>query len=392
VADERSRTVTIRLTKPDPDLLEELAIPTADVVPAAHPFGGSTAPPGTGPYRIVSFDPKRGARLVRNRHFRVWSPDARPDGFPDAIVIEVGTHVPAQIAAVRGGKADVMVVSTIFGTPLLASEVNALAASAPGQLHTDPAPELDFMFMNTRTSPFDDMRVRRAINYAVDRQAIVRSAGGPNVASLTCEIVPPGFPGYAPSCRYTADPGGAGGWNGPDLDRARRLIAQSGTSGMKVTVWGWPAKRGILEYFVALLRRLGYDGSLRVYPDFFTYARAEARASKRAQMGINGWAADFGASSNWSPLFRCDQMYPTNAGVNLSRFCDRRIEDGIDAATSAGAAADNTTWPRVYRQIEDAAPVVPLVNRRVVSLVSKRVGNYENHPMWGPLLDQMWVR
>ena len=64
---------------------------------------------------------------------------------------------------------------------------------------------------------------------------------------------------------------------------------------MKVTVWGWRAKRGILDYFVALLRRLGYDSSLRVYPDFFTYARAEAGASKRAQMGMdNGWAADFG--------------------------------------------------------------------------------------------------
>jgi ABC-type transport system substrate-binding protein len=170
------------------------------------------------------------------------------------------------------------------------------------------------------------------------------------------------------------------------------LIAQSGTSGMKVTVWGWQAKRGILDYFVALLRRLGYDSSLRVYPDFFTYARAEAGASKRAQMGINGWAADFGTPSNFALLFRCDQVDPTNAGVNLSRFCDRRIEDGIDAATSAGAAAANTTWPKVYCQIGHAAPVVPLVNRRVVSLVSKRVGNYENHPMWGPLLDQMWVR
>ena len=392
VADEQSRTVTIRLTKPDPELLEELAFPAADVVPAAHPFGGSTAPPGTGPYRIVSFDPKRGARLVRNRHFRVWSHDARPDGFPDAIVIQVGTHVRAQIAAVRAGKADTMVVSNVFGTPLLATEVNALAASAPGQLHTDPAPELDFMFMNTHAPPFDDMRVRRAINYAVGRHAILRSAGGPNVASSTCEIVPPGFPGYAPSCRYTADPGSAGAWNGPDVDRARRLIAQSGTSGMKITVWGWQAKRSILEYFVVLLRRLGYDSSLRVYPDYFTYVHKEAAASKRAQMGINGWVADFGTPSNWSLLFRCNQVYPANLGANLSRFCERRIENGIDAATSAGTAADNTTWPQVYRQIDDAAPVVPLVNRRVVTLVSKRVGNYEHHPMWGPLLDQMWVR
>ena len=112
----------------------------------------------------------------------------------------------------------------------------------------------------------------------------------------------------------------------------------------------------------------------------------------QAQMGINGWLADFGTPSDFSLIFRCDEVYPANQGVNFSRFCDRRIEEELDTATSAGPAAADTTWPQLYRQIDDAAPVVPLVNRRVVSLLSKRVGNFQQHPMWGPLLDQMWVR
>jgi hypothetical protein len=46
----------------------------------------------------------------------------------------------------------------------------------------------------------------------------------------------------------------------------------------------------------------------------------------------------------------------------------------------------------VYRRLADAAPAVPLVNRRIVTFVSRRVGNHQHHPMWGTLLDQLWVR
>jgi YVTN family beta-propeller protein len=386
VADDRAGTVTIRLTAPDPDILHKLAHPFAYIVPAAHPFGGKTEPPGTGPYRIVSFDPNRGARLVRNTHFHVWSQDARPDGFPDKIVIQAGQHLHAQVAAVRRGKADLLLVSDVFGGPLPASQVATLRASAPGQLHTDAEPEVDYMFMDVRRPPFDNIRVRRAINYAVDRHAIDDSAGGPDLATSTCQIVPPGFPGYKPSCPYTADPSPSGAWNGADFVRARRLIEQSGTSGTKITVWGYEAKRSILRYFVSLLGQLGYDGTMHVYPDYYTYIKAAP--AKGAQIGIQGFAADFGAPSNFTEPFRCDERH----GVNSSRFCNRRIDANIDAAESEGTAAADSAWPHVFRLIEEAAPIVPLVNRRTVALVSERVGNYQYHRMWGPLLDQMWVR
>ncbi|MCQ7029875.1 ABC transporter substrate-binding protein, partial [Escherichia coli] len=85
-----------------------------------------------------------------------------------------------------------------------------------------------------RTPPFDDLGVRRALNYAVDRRAVADLTGGPDLADPTCQILPPGFPNYAPTCRYTLDPDPGGAWTAPDLARARRLIAQSGTAGMEV--------------------------------------------------------------------------------------------------------------------------------------------------------------
>ena len=54
----------------------------------------------------------------------------------------------------------------------------------------------------------------------------------------TCQMLPPGFQGYTPSCPFTVNPNSAGTWTGPDLAKARRLVAASGTRGMKVEFWG----------------------------------------------------------------------------------------------------------------------------------------------------------
>src|SRR6266508_3550992 len=97
-----------------------------------------------------------------------------------------------------------------------------------------------FLFLNTRLRPFDDVRVRRAINYAVDRAAVVRTQGGPELAQPLCQIRPPSIAGYRPYCPYTLDRTRAGEWKAPDLARARRLVAASGTRGIKVTLWTFP--------------------------------------------------------------------------------------------------------------------------------------------------------
>jgi peptide/nickel transport system substrate-binding protein len=272
------------------------------------------------------------------------------------------------------------------------TNLRGLATGHAGQLYTDPAPELDYMFLNVRTPPFDDVRVRQALNYAVDRRAIARLAGGPDLAQPTCQLLPPGFPTYTPSCRYTQHPSAGGGWSAPDLERARRLIARSGTRGARVTVWISRQKRGMARYFVTLLRELGYRSSLRVFPDYPTYRAAMAHSRTPAQMGIDGWLADAAAPSEFTPPFRCAAIVPRSAGNgNLARFCDRRLEARIEAAQAARGPHADTLWRHVYRDLETAAPAVPLVNRRSITFVSKRVGNYQPHPKWTTLLEQLWV-
>jgi YVTN family beta-propeller protein len=102
VVDAQARTVTFRLTEPDPELPYKLALSNAVAVPrSATGRGVDRHPlPGTGPYVIAGYVPGRQLRFVRNPHFRVWSTAARPSGYPDELVFEYGASVTSPLRAV----------------------------------------------------------------------------------------------------------------------------------------------------------------------------------------------------------------------------------------------------------------------------------------------------
>ena len=175
---------------------------------------------------------RRVALLVRNAHFRPTA--ARPAGFADRIAVKLSglERLEAHTAAVERGNADV----AWLGDLPLRGHLPTLLARAPGRLHSSPMASTLWMFLNVRRPPFDDPRVRKAINFATDRAALVELYGGPAAAAPTCQIVPGAFSGFSPYCPYTAAASRGGGWTAPDVERARRLIAASGRAGASVTV------------------------------------------------------------------------------------------------------------------------------------------------------------
>jgi YVTN family beta-propeller protein len=386
--DAEDGTITVHLTAPDPDFLHKLTLPLASVLPQDAPPRLARRPiAGTGPYRIVDYDAGRGGHLVRNPEFEVWSQDARPDGFPDEIAIEISGDPEAQVAAVERGEADYVTVSGPFGGPLSPAEVGELAVRQADRLHSAPVPETDYLFLNTNLPPFDDARVRRAINFAVDRRAVVELAGGGSLAQPTCQAIPPGFPGYRAYCPYTLNPNPAGSWVAPDIATAERLVRESGTRGARVEIWTFPERKTIARYIVSLLRQLGYRSSLRVLP-VGPYYSTLYEGTARVQAGYNGWYADYLAPANFADLYKCSDA------DNLSRFCDQGVDGQLDRALAvqrSDPAASTALWQDVDRAITDAAPSVELLNRKSAVLVSERVGNVQQHPLWGVLEDQLWV-
>jgi peptide/nickel transport system substrate-binding protein len=311
----------------------------------------------------------------------VWSPDARPDGFPDQIAVRLG-QPRSQVAAVGHGAADVALF--YHGT----DQVARLRTRYGARLHTDPWLGIWYAFLNVHTPPFDDVRVRRALNFAVDRGRVAELVGTRETEVPTCQLLPPGIQGYAPSCPFTVNPNPAGTWTGPDLARARRLVAASGTRGMRVEFWGSHPRESVGRYFATLLHRLGYRATVRSFDQVHALYEAWLDEARRPpQIGLWGWAA-----AEASPLGFLKPLVACSAEVNLSHLCVPKIDAQMERAARARGPGASELWRRVEASLAARAPTVPLVNENFVSLAAKRVGNYQFHPVSGPLLDQLWVR
>jgi peptide/nickel transport system substrate-binding protein len=264
-------------------------------------------------------------------------------------------------------------------------------------LHFDPLEQTIYLFLNTRVRPFDDVRVRRAINYALDRAVFARLIGG-QLVQPTCQILPPNFAGYVRYCPYTSRPSPRGRWSGTDLGKARRLIAASGTKGERIVVWIQPGMRKPgARYLAALLRRLGYRASLK-FVSSRTYYDTVRTANTKVQMGgLDGWYADIPVASNFiEPIFRCAlSRSKSTLTPNLAEFCDPAIDAEMNKAREVEATnplVGDRLWTQIEHELVDRAPWAPVGTSREPNLVSKRVGNYEYNPEWRVLVDQLWLQ
>lgn len=356
--------VTITLTRPDPEFLQKLALPHASVLPAASPQQdvGTSALPGTGPYRIAAYDPNEAMVLDRNPAFQVWSEAAQPDGFVDGLRYEFGLESEAEVTAVLAGQADWM-----FDTPP-PDRLGEIAAR-PDQVHLSPAFALYFVPLNTHLPPFDDLRVRRAFNLAVDRRAAVRLVGGTRMAVPLCQAIPPGLPGYEPYCPFAP----------PDLAEARRLVAESGTAGQAVTLVtdDIATSRAIGTYLTDVLSSLGYRTRLQSLSGNvqFTYIQ---NSNNKVQASLTSWYADFPSAANiLEGNFGCAAFRPgSDSSTNIPGFCDPQLDARLRAAL---AANDANGIAAVDRAMTDQAPAVVLYSPRNIDLTSARLGGFVFH-------------
>ena len=391
--DDATRTIVVRLEEPDPDLLYKLALPYASVLPRS--IGGALPAklplPATGPYRYAEIGAGT-TRLVRNARFRSWSQTARPDGYPDEILVRFGAGDQEAAERLVRGRADIL-------GPLFERSPQAVARlrdEIPAQLRESVAPFTVYFVLNTRVAPFHDVDARRAVAFAFDRRAAVAAAGA-GAARETCQLLPPGFLGSRPYCPFTV-PESAGASGRPDLATARRLVRRSGTRGARVAVQA-PAllPSAVPRLMVRTLRRLGYDATLRLLSPGAHFGSL-SDTGKRVQIGLLPWIADYPAPSTFLDNFRCATIARNDpANLNPSQFCDREV-DRLMAQAGRLQAVDPTAadelWAQAERRIVDQAPLVAAYNPLWVTAVSERVGNYQANagPLFGELLDQVWVR
>ena len=182
-----ARTVTINLKAPDPEFKYKLAVPHASIVPADSPAkdAGTKPIPGTGAYYFASYNPNKQLVMKRNPYFKEWSRLAQPDGYPDQITMSFGLTAEAQVTAVENGQADWM-----FDFPP-ADRLSEIGTKYANQVHLNLLTAFWYLPMNTNIPPFNNLKARQAVNYAIDRNATIKIFGGPKLASPSCQVLPP---------------------------------------------------------------------------------------------------------------------------------------------------------------------------------------------------------
>jgi peptide/nickel transport system substrate-binding protein len=397
VADDTGYTLTLNLTAPDPELLDQLALPFAFAVPSgtSMKLTGNNVPPGTGPYMWQSYNPNAQLVLVRNPYFHVWNAAAQPPGYPNKIIEKYGLQVSEEVTEVENGQANEVFDGDQVPSDRLA-ELNS--SKFANQVHVNALTADWYFALNTKRPPFNNVMARQAINYAANRAAYVKIAGGPSLAVPTCQILPPQFPAYTPYCPYTAGTDHSR-WTGPDLTKARQLVQRSGTAGMKVVVNGTTDEVGksLVAQMVADLNAIGYKASSQLLTMSIQYPfiQNSSNASKW-NVAWSAWYQDYPAPSDFlNVLLGCNTIHPnSDASPNIAEYCSPSVQSQIDQARTLGqtnpTAADQL-WTRVDHADTDAAPWVDMYNPKQIDVLSGNVHGYQWNPQWYILIDQLWL-
>jgi peptide/nickel transport system substrate-binding protein len=372
--DDATGEVTVELSAPDGTFSNVLATSFAGLVPSTTPFENQTEspPPGVGPYEIASSQPNREFVLERVKGFDI---PGVPAGKVDTITTRIVKSPARQAQDVISGKLDYM---TDPPPPDLTAEIKAQ--------HSDrykewPTLSTYYFFLNQRIAPFDDKRVREAVNVAIDSNAIARLFGGR--LKPTCSLVPEGIPGHADSgsCPF-GDPSAPG-----DPAKAKQMIEDAGATGEKVTVFANndSNREQIGRYYTGLLDDIGLDAELRVV-DGAVYPQTVGNEKTKAQTGLANWFPDFPHPATFLQQIDGAAIQPTN-NSNWGYVNDPKINKGIAKLIEdpdLPAVADQ--WAALDTEAIEESYVAPYGSEELTTFMSDRM-DFENcslvHPLYG---------
>ena len=389
------RTITFHLTRPDTEWLQKLALPPAALLPpsvGASEIGSEVSRlVGTGPYAWASYSPARQLVLERNPYFKAWAPAAQPDGYVDRIVQRFGLSGEAAVSQVERGQADWV------ADDVPSDRLREMLGRFSSQTHVNALPADWYFALNVNIKPFDQIKARQAVNLAIDRNEIVRIFGGGRLATPTCQVLPPGFPGYAPYCPWTLR--GEAPWSAPDLARATKLVEESGTKGdpVDIVVGNDGVEKAIGQYILVVLTKLGYEPVITSLPDGVQTAFVQ-NSRNHVEMGLSQWRQQYPAPSEvLDGLLGCGSFVPdSDTSPNISGFCDRKtVQPLMQRAVTLGLTrplAAQRLWRQVDRHVVDLAVWLPLFNPKQTDLVSPRVGNYRWSPQLHLMPSLLWVK
>lgn len=354
-----SRTVRITLSEPQAGFLLGLSLLQASAVsPAAVTASGqdfARRPVGTGPFHLAHWAPDGSVTLDANDAY--WGPKPRLG----QIVFWPVPDDAMRFQEFQLGRLDVM-----SGVP--PTDAQRVERMPGARLHSLPGLSVAYLAMNTRQPPFDRRAVRRAVNHAINTEALVRLIyqGSAEVAR---GVLPPGVQGYNPALRGRAY----------DPDLARRLLAEAGLEGgFETTLWTTNVSRPYLPHPVEIaetikgdLEAVGIRVSV-VSVNFNDFLEKTSRGEHG--MCLFGWVMDTPDPDCFLTSTLGREPPPGDINLNVSNWRDSRVLDLLDRAR---IEIDPPRRADLYGQaqdiIRDEAPWAPLAFPRLLLAQSARV-------------------
>lgn len=307
--DDATGDITIQLDKPNGTFNNLLGLMFAAPIPQNTPLdkdATNNPPPASGPFVITKVDAPNTLTMERNPQFKTVKDAGATevaDAQVDKILVTQNKNNSAQVTGVQQNTIDYMV------DPPDADRLPEIKAKYSSRFRLEDSINTYYFWMNTQKAPFNDLKVRQAINYAIDPEALNRVFGGR--LHPTQQILPPGMPGYD---EYKLYPG-------PDLNKAKALLAEANPADKDITVWtdDEPDRKRIGEYYHDLLTQLGFNATLKVISGDTYFQTIGNESTPDLDTGFSDWFQDFPHPDDFfRPLLNGANILPTNSN-NFSR-------------------------------------------------------------------------
>lgn len=310
-------TVRFNLSRPDPALPSALSATTAGMISPesvnkqGNSYTNIVHPVGTGPYEFVSY--QQGDQVQFRRYDDYWGPKPHYQRVTFRIVPEAATRESLVLA----GQADMAVLPPV-------ADLQQLRESSDTDVLMAPSDRTIYIALQTTDEKLDDPKVRQALNYAVNKQAIVENILFGAAEPMNSPVAP-SVAGYCPVNEYEYDP-----------QRAKQMLAEAGAQNLSVTL-GTPTGRYLqdkeaTDAIAGNLRDVGVNAQVRTM-DWASYLGATnvPASQQKFDMHLLGWAPAFLDSSQQMLVFRTDQIPPN--GLATALYSNKRV-DALSAAAS----------------------------------------------------------
>jgi ABC-type transport system substrate-binding protein len=364
-------TIAFHLRVPDPIFIHKLAMPFAAAVPreVVEQWGDdfSRHVVGSGPFILKQWLSGQRIVIVKNPHYFIA-------GVPrlDAIIEQIGVDDELQWLKFQAGQIDVASIpSAEFPYVMKTPSLRALTLSIV-TLSTD------YLGMNCQMKPFDDVRVRRAFNYAIRKPKLIAIMNGRGVVARAA--LPPGLPGYDPTVAgYPYD-----------LAKARALLEQAGVGrGFAPVLW-MRADQNETILGESIQQDLAMAGiNVELKPVAWPPLLEAVRQPRTVELVSLGWEADFPDPQNFLDVLFSRKQWGSN---NDTFYENPRVEALLAAAASVSDLKRRyELYGAAQRIIVADAPWVFLNHRLTYVIRQPWVRDYGLNPIRPTRLERTWI-